>query len=71
MQEIDDIRACNEVFSVGNMPYILMATLARLLLEGHAWQGSEVLDRGAAAKPNLPKPPLMEAHRASDDLAAL
>ena len=71
VQEIDDIRACNEVFSVGNMPYILMATLARLLLEGHAWQGSGVLDRGAAAKPNLPKPPLMEAHHASDDLAAL
>jgi hypothetical protein len=71
VQEIDDIRACNEVFSDGNMPYVLMASLARLLLEGHAWQGSGDLGRVTSPIPALPKPPLMEAHHASDDLAAL
>ena len=71
VQEIDDIRACNEVFSVGNMPYVLMATLARLLLEGHAWQGSGDLGRVTSPIPAMPRPPLMEAHHASDDLAAL
>lgn len=71
VQEIDEIRACNEVFSAGNMPYILMATLARYLLEGNAWQGGGVLNRVTAPRPNLPKPPLMEVHHASDDLAAL
>jgi hypothetical protein len=70
-QEIDDIRACNEVFSAGNMPYILMATLARLMLEGNLWQGGGDLGRVTSPIPAMPKPPLMEAHHASDDLAAL
>lgn len=35
-QELDQIRGLIEVFSRGNMPYLLMATLARLLLEGKA-----------------------------------
>ena len=60
-----------DVFSVGNMPYVLMATLARLLLEGHAWQGSGDLGRVTSPIPAMPRPPLMEAHHASDDLAAL
>ena len=64
VQEIDDIRACNEVFSGGNMPYVLMATLARLLLEGNPWHGGGDLGRVTASKPNFPKPPLMEAHHA-------
>lgn len=34
-QEIKDIRALNGVFSHGNMPYILISTVARLLLEGN------------------------------------
>ena len=38
-REIEEIKSCNEVFSSGNMPYVLMATLARLLLEGHSWEG--------------------------------
>ena len=33
-REIDEIRDLIEVFSHGNMPYLLIATLARLLLEG-------------------------------------
>jgi len=32
-RELEDIRALNEVFSHGNMPYLLIATAARLLLE--------------------------------------
>ena len=50
---------------------VLMATLARLLLEGHAWQGSGDLGRVTSPIPAMPRPPLMEAHHASDDLAAL
>ena len=71
MQEINEICACNEVFSSGNMPYVLMATLARYLLEGNTWQGDGDLDRTSAPRPNFPKPPLMEPHHASDDLATL
>ncbi|QXT40866.1 halocarboxylic acid dehydrogenase DehI family protein [Gymnodinialimonas ceratoperidinii] len=70
-QEIEDIRACNEIFSSGNMPYVLMATLARHLLEGNPWRGGGDLDRTTATRPNVPKPALMEPHHASDDLAAL
>jgi hypothetical protein len=33
-RELDDIRAMIEVFSHGNFPYLIVATLARLLLEG-------------------------------------
>ncbi|MGY8904077.1 MAG: halocarboxylic acid dehydrogenase DehI family protein [Burkholderiales bacterium] len=38
-RELDDIRAIIEVFSVGNMPYLLLATLARLLLQGNEMGG--------------------------------
>jgi len=34
-REIEEIRGLNEIFSHGNMPYLLIATAARLLLEGH------------------------------------
>jgi len=34
--EIEEIRVLNEVFSHGNMPYLMIATAARLLLEGHS-----------------------------------
>ncbi|MEO1505908.1 MAG: halocarboxylic acid dehydrogenase DehI family protein [Pseudomonadota bacterium] len=33
-REIDEIRALIEVFSHGNMPYLMIATAARMLLEG-------------------------------------
>ena len=33
--EIKDILELNEIFSHGNMPYIIIATIARLLLEGN------------------------------------
>lgn len=35
-REIDDIRHLVGIFSHGNMPYLMIATAARLLLEGHA-----------------------------------
>ncbi len=35
-REVDDIRAMIEIFSHGNMPYLMIATAARLLLEGNA-----------------------------------
>lgn len=34
-RELDEIRTLIEVFSHGNAPYCLLATVARLLLEGH------------------------------------
>lgn len=34
-REVRDIRAMIEIFSHGNMPYLMIATAARLLLEGH------------------------------------
>lgn len=34
-REVEDIRALNGIFSHGNMPYLMIATAARLLLEGH------------------------------------
>lgn len=62
--DIAEIRACLEVFSAGNMPYVLIATLARLLLEGHPWdtQGSP----GPLVEPTPvgPRPVLMEPHHA-------
>jgi len=38
-REIDDIRAMLEIFSHGNQPYLLIATLVRYLLEGHELTG--------------------------------
>ncbi|WP_068312090.1 hypothetical protein [Polycladidibacter hongkongensis] len=35
--EFEQIQARNEIFSAGNMPYLLMASLARLVLEGVEW----------------------------------
>lgn len=67
-REIAEIRACNEVFSSGNMPYVLMATLARLLLEGHDWPETETGEGDLAprsASAVIPeRPVLMEAHHA-------
>ena len=70
-REVDEIRNCNEVFSFGNMPYVLMATLARLLLEGHAWQGNGSTRTHRAPAQTTPKPVLIEPHHADADLAAL
>lgn len=74
-RELEEIRACNEVFSGGNMPYVLMATLARLLLEGHDWPqtGGGEGDPARRDEPVAPlqKPVLMEAHHADPATAAI
>ena len=70
-REIEEIRACHEVFSAGNMPYLLMATIARLLLEGHDWAGRESLAPRHAAPESMPKPTLIEPHHADPTIAAL
>lgn len=69
--EIDEIRACNEIFSAGNMPYLLMASLARLLLEGKEWRGPVDMGRAVPPAPGVPRPPLIEPHHADPTLAAL
>ena len=43
-REIDDIRQMIEVFSHGNQPYLIMATLARYLLEGGEMSGPATPD---------------------------
>lgn len=68
--EIDEIRACNEIFSAGNMPYLLMASLARRLLEGKGWPGSDAIGR-AVPSAGAPRPLLIEAHHADPTIAAL
>ena len=69
--EIDDIRACNETFSAGNMPYVLMATLARRVLEGHYWSKGDVRAKGAPLSVRFQKPILIEAHHADASIVAL
>lgn len=70
-REIAEIRDCNDVFSSGNMPYLLMASLARSLLEGRDWSNDSRpganLETGAGAV----KPILIEAHHADPTIAAL
>jgi hypothetical protein len=66
LREIDDIRAMVEVFSHGNFPYLLVATMTRHLLEG----GEMSADRSGEVfagrhAPELAVPfVLMEAHHA-------
>lgn len=62
--EISEIRDTLEIFSSGNMPYVLMATLARRLLEGKAWSGAIGTGPAFPPKPSLLRPVLMEPHHA-------
>jgi hypothetical protein len=71
--ELDDIRAMIEVFSHGNFPYLLVATIARLLLEGGELGGTSVAPAfegrhaPAAGVPFV----LIEAHHADPPSRAL
>lgn len=71
-QELDQIRDLIEVFSRGNMPYLLMATLARLLLEGKPLseqrQVSPLADNGVIEEAALV---LIEPHHANAPLQEL
>jgi hypothetical protein len=72
--EIAEIRALIEIFSHGNMPYLLIATAARLLLEGNEIGTSRSISKpvqsrhGPAAGGKLV---LMEPHHADRQLQAL
>jgi hypothetical protein len=72
--EIAEIRALIEIFSHGNMPYLLIATAARLLLEGNEIGTSRSISKpvqsrhGPAAGGKLV---LMEPHHAERQLQAL
>lgn len=62
--EVDEIRALNEVFSHGNMPYLMIATAARLLLEGHELSSETALSlyQGRHGPSTGSRLLLMEAH---------
>jgi len=72
--EIAEIRALIEIFSHGNMPYLFIATAARLLLEGSEIGTSRSISKpvqsrhGPAAGGKLV---LMEPHHAERQLQAL
>ena len=70
-REIEELRACNEIFSAGNMPYLLMASLARLLLEGGVWQNGSAPGNTLERQPGVAKPVLIEPHHADPMIAAL
>ncbi len=72
-RELEAIGAELEIFSHGNMPYVLIATLARLLLEGEALSGTTAATphasvHGPAAGQGLV---LMERHHADGPTRAL
>ena len=72
-REIDQIRACIEVFSHGNFPYLLTATVARRLLEGLELGSSTdapLYDGHHAPQVDIPFV-LMEAHHADQDTRTL
>lgn len=69
-EELDGIRECIEVFSAGNMPYILIATLARFLLEENAWEGAATPGKIRLGV-TYARPPLMEPHHATPTTRAL
>ena len=75
-REFDDIRAMIEVFSHGNFPYLLVATIARLLLEGGEmgegraaplFEGRHAPEAPKAGGPFV----LMEAHHVDPPTRAL
>ena len=64
-REINQIRDVVEVFSAGNHPYLLMATLARLVLENHDLsEARATTGRRAPAHPAPGSVTLMEPHHA-------
>jgi hypothetical protein len=72
-REIDQIRASIEVFSHGNFPYLLTATVARRLLEGLELGSSKhapAYEGSHAPQVDVPFV-LMEMHHADQDTRAL
>jgi len=72
--ELARIRDLIEVFSAGNMPYLLIATIARLLLEGNAFTTAATSGalEGATLRVSPAAPlTLIEPHHADSQTAAL
>ena len=71
--EIEEIRDLIEVFSHGNMPYLLIATLARLLLEGepHSLEKSVHPFLGRHGPATVGRLTLMEAHHGDASTVAV
>jgi hypothetical protein len=65
-RELDEIRDQIEIFSHGNMPYLLIATAARLLLEGHELSDKRQAKRfdGRHGPSTLNRLTLIEPHHA-------
>ncbi len=67
-RELGEIRQTLEIFSAGNYPYLLLASVRRLLLAGDNLAGSAApypAERSRATEPN--RLVLMEAHHATQD----
>ncbi|MHA1601084.1 MAG: halocarboxylic acid dehydrogenase DehI family protein [Alphaproteobacteria bacterium] len=72
-REVDNVRHMIEVFSHGNQPYVIIATLTRFLLEGNdmAGGGAAPIFDGRHA-PDITVPfVLMEAHHADEPTRAV
>jgi len=72
-REIENIRQMNEVFSHGNQPYVIIAAIARHLLEVGDMQGSgEAKPFDGRHAPDIQVPfMLMEAHHVDAPMAAV
>ena len=72
-REIDAIRGVIEAFSHGNFPYLLTATMARVLLEGHELSRERVVTPLAERDAPILSAPLvlMEAHHADAPTRAI
>lgn len=71
-QELNDIRELLEVFSEGNMPYLIIASQARVLMEGLPLSNvQEVTPSQKAPEEKAAKLILMEEHHANEQLREL
>ena len=70
-RELAEIRAVIEVFSHGNYPYLLLATVSRHLLAGGALAGRQSLVAATEAAAVPARPLLMEEHHADPATRAL
>jgi len=71
--ELDQIRGLIEIFSRGNMPYLLLATIARLLLEDQPLSTRRLVSPYEHDRPAEQAAPLvlMEPHHGNESLQSL
>ncbi|MFN0316027.1 MAG: halocarboxylic acid dehydrogenase DehI family protein, partial [Burkholderiales bacterium] len=72
-REVEQIRGMIEIFSHGNFPYLLLATIVRMLLEGgEMGERTDALPFEGRHSPDVPVPlVLMEIHHADAPTRAL